>query len=65
LIRPAQDCARGYGSGLAFCRVDRLDEEGFAQSVLARVVPHARRIRGLHTYNRVGNFAVIDLLGSV
>jgi hypothetical protein len=65
LIRPAQDCGRGYGTGLAFCRVDRLDETGFAQSVLTRVVPRTRQVRGLHTYNRAGNIEVIDLFGSI
>jgi hypothetical protein len=63
-IRPAQDCARGYGRGLAFCRIDRLDEEGFAQSVLTRVVPQTRTIQGVHTYNRAGAFEVIDLFGT-
>ncbi len=63
LIRPAQDCAGGYGRGLAFCRIDRLDEEGFAQQVLARVEPPAGSVQGLHTYNRAGRFEVIDLFG--
>lgn len=63
-IRPAQDCAHGYGRGLAFCRIDRLDEEGFAQSVLTRVVPQTRGIKGVHTYNRAGTFEVIDLFGT-
>jgi hypothetical protein len=64
LIRPAQDCALGYGRGLAFCRIDRLDEEGFAQSVLARAEPLTRSAHGLHTYNRAGPFELIDLFGS-
>jgi len=63
VIRPAQDCARGYGRGLAFCRIDRLDEEGFAQSGLARAEPQTGRVQGLHTYNRAGAFEVIDLFG--
>lgn len=63
LIRPAQDCVRGYGRGLAFCRIDRLDAEGFAQSVLARVEPPAGSVQGLHTYHRAGRFEVIDLFG--
>jgi hypothetical protein len=63
-IRPAQDCAQGYGRGLAFCRIDRLDEEGFAQSVLTRITPRTRSIRGVHSFNRAGAFEVIDLFGS-
>ena len=64
IIRPGQDCARGYGRGLAFCRIDRLDEEGFAQTVLTRVAPRTGRVEGLHTYNRAGDVELIDLLGT-
>ncbi|MEZ5875715.1 MAG: hypothetical protein R3D30_13175 [Hyphomicrobiales bacterium] len=63
LIRPVQDCRDGYGAGLAFARVDRLDETGFAQTILARVTPRARAIKGLHTYNRAGDIEAIDLFG--
>jgi hypothetical protein len=65
LIRPAQDCRGGYGAGLAFARIDRLDEEGFAQEVVARVTPRTRKAEGLHTYNRSGDVEVIDLFGKV
>ncbi len=65
LIRPAQDCRGGYGAGLAFARVDRLDEQGFAQEVVARVTPRARKTKGLHTYNRAGDVEVIDLFGKI
>jgi len=65
LIRPAQDCRDGYGTGLAFARVDRLDEQGFAQQVVARVTPQTRATKGLHTYNRAGDVEVIDLFGRV
>ena len=64
IIRPAQDCSRGYGRGLAFCRIDRLDDEGFAQSVLTRVAPGTGRVQGLHTYNRAGDVELIDLFGA-
>jgi hypothetical protein len=63
LIRPAQDCREGYGAGLAFARVDRLDEQGFAQTVVVHVAPRTRRTTGLHTYNRAGGVEVIDLYG--
>jgi hypothetical protein len=65
LIRPAQDCRGGYGSGLAFARVDRLDEEGFAQEIVARITPRMRKATGLHTYNRAGDVEVIDLFGKL
>lgn len=63
LIRPVQDCRDGYGAGLAFARVDRLDETGFAQTILARVSPRTRTVKGLHTYNRAGDVEAIDLFG--
>lgn len=63
LIRPAQDCRDGYGAGLTFARVDRLDPEGFAQIIVGHVAPRTRKAQGLHTYNRAGNVEVIDLYG--
>ena len=63
LIRPAQDCRGGYGAGLAFARVDRLDEQGFAQTVVGHVAPRTRKTKGLHTYNRADVVEVIDLYG--
>ena len=33
LIRPVQDCAKGYGRALALARIDRLDETSFAQTI--------------------------------
>lgn len=63
LIRPAQDCRDGYGAGLAFARVDRLDEQGFTQTVVGRVAPRTGKTKGLHTYNRAGGVEVIDLYG--
>jgi len=61
LIRLAQDCRGGYGAGLSFARVDRLDEQGFAQTIVGHVAPRTRKTRGLHTYNRAGDVEVIDL----
>jgi hypothetical protein len=65
LWRPAQDCSRGYGGGLALCSVDRLDEEDFRQTVHARLTPPLTwRAHGAHTLNRAGNIEVIDVVGS-
>jgi len=62
LWRPAQDCTGGYGSGLAFCRVDRLDETSFSQVVESRVgaPPGAQ---GVHTINTAANFEAVDNVG--
>ncbi len=39
LVRPAQDCSRTYGGALAFNRIDRLDERGYAETTIARFEP--------------------------
>ena len=61
LIRPVQDCARGYGRALVLARIDRLDTEGYAQSVVGRIEagaawPGSR----LHTLNAGGGIECID-----
>ena len=62
LMRVAQDCRAGYGGGLAICRVDRLDEDCFAQTVIARLAPpEPAAARGIHTLNRCAGLEVIDL----
>ena len=59
LWRPAQDCRAGYGSGLAFCRVDALAPGAFRQTAMRRFTPPG----GLHTFNMTDRFAVIDAAG--
>ena len=62
LMRVAQDCRIGYGDALAICRVDRLDESGFAQTVVARrESPCGLNATGMHTLNRSATLEVIDL----
>ena len=62
LMRVAQDCRSGYGCGLAICRVDRLDLDGYAQTVVARLdPPPGSGAAGVHTLNRDGRLEVIDL----
>ncbi|GGH09417.1 hypothetical protein GCM10007036_05460 [Alsobacter metallidurans] len=60
LFRPAQDCRGGYGAGLSICRVDRLDPEGFSQTVLASLPPIGLRDTGAHTLNIGGGIEVVD-----
>ncbi len=65
LWRPAQDCSQGYGGGLALCRVDRLDEEGFSQSVMKRLKPRpAWRAHGAHHLHFAEGIEVIDVAGA-
>lgn len=61
LIRPVQDCTEGYGRALALARIDRLDDDGFAQTVETRLRagpgwPGTR----LHTLNRSETLECID-----
>ncbi|MFZ4532213.1 MAG: glucosamine inositolphosphorylceramide transferase family protein, partial [Alsobacter sp.] len=62
LLRPAQDCTRGYGSALALCRVDRLDPDGYAQTRLSRLGPPLLGDSGVHTLATAGGFEAIDAL---
>lgn len=62
LWRPAQDCTGGYGSALSMCRIDRLDEQGFAQTLAATLRFGAPdQHAGPHTLNFGGGYEVIDL----
>ena len=63
LIRPAQDCTGGYGSALTLCRVDRLDPEHYAQTVVARLTAPPGTGFGMHTLNEAGGIEVIDCVG--
>jgi len=64
LWRAAQDCTGGYGSGLALCVVERLDEGGFAQRVMHRLPPDpAWGAAGSHTINAADGFEVVDAAG--
>ena len=61
LIRPAQDCSSGYGSGIVMHQIDRLTPTEFAEREVARILPHWHpRIRGTHTYNWIPGLTVID-----
>lgn len=64
LWRPAQDCSECYGTGLSFCRIERLDRDCVAQTAQAPLRLRDDRVtRGPHTFNRLGALEVIDLFG--
>jgi len=64
LIRPAQDCTGGYGSGISLFRVDRLDPDRYTQTLLAKLGPQpAWHADGTHTVNAAGGLEVIDVSG--
>jgi len=65
LIRPVQNCVGGYGRFLRFTEITQLDDAGFAQREIGRILPEeGRDIAGLHTYARSSRFEAIDLLTS-
>lgn len=67
LIRPSQNCADGYGSGLNFNEVLEISENTFKEKLISVVFPEDIRLNyenhfiGIHTYNRIDNVEVIDL----
>lgn len=64
LLRPIQDCRRGYGTALGLARITRLDEQHFRQDVHTYLAPSAHWPgRKLHSLNGNGRIEAID--GSV
>lgn len=62
LYRPAQDCARAYGGGVAICRVRTLTPTAFDEEVV-RVIrpdPHGPYPDGFHTLCAVGERTLVD-----
>jgi hypothetical protein len=61
LVRPVQDCRERYGGAMALARIDRLDETGFAQTILARLAPdpHPNAVAA-HTLNAADGLETID-----
>jgi hypothetical protein len=63
IIRPAQNCVGGYGTGLVLKEITQLDEHGFAEHVIADLPPQAEwGMVGVHTLNYGSGFEVIDQL---
>ena len=60
IIRPAQDCSRTYGGSIALCRIDRLDQRTFEESVILRLYPDSTYPLGLHTINFSDGMIVVD-----
>lgn len=61
LLRPVQDCRRGYGAALGIARVTQLDDTGFEQTVETLLGPgHSWPGRRMHTLNAAGGLEFID-----
>jgi hypothetical protein len=61
LLRPAQDCTSGYGSGLTLQRVIELSPERFREEAAGALHFSGSGIQGPHTLGRAGGFEVVDL----
>jgi hypothetical protein len=59
--RPAQDCSRSYGGGVAICRVDRLTPTEFSEEVVCviRSMPRSYHL-GTHTLASTGDITLVD-----
>jgi hypothetical protein len=61
LIRPAQDCSRGYGRAVVLNRIELLTREDYRETPIERIEPTwAPRLVGTHTYNSTPHVEVID-----
>ena len=71
LIRPGQDCSRGYGYGVQFSQIEVLNPREYAEVPCGRTIPDwLPNGAGTHTYNcneefevRDGNRTELDVYG--
>jgi hypothetical protein len=61
LVRPSQDCSRGYGRAVVLNRIDVLSPEEYAETPIARIEPTwSAGLIGTHTYNATGQVEAVD-----
>jgi len=61
LLRPAQDCGNRYGYGISINEICRLDEEGYEEHEIAKILPEWRKeLIGTHTLNSAGAMTMVD-----
>jgi hypothetical protein len=61
LIRPAQDCSRGYGYAVVFQRIGVLTETSYDEQEVGRLGPEwLTRNLGTHSYNFTDRVEVVD-----
>ncbi len=61
LIRPGQDCSRGYGRAVVLNRVDALNERAYAETPIGRIdASGLPGNRGTHTVNYAGGLEFLD-----
>jgi hypothetical protein len=63
LLRPAQDCSRGYGRAIRLMEVLELSEQTYVEREVARLLPdRAHGIRATHTVAQAGGLLIQDAL---
>ena len=61
LIRPGQDCSKGYGYAVELHRVDVLSKTDYQETPFARITPDLiPGSRGIHTVNQNAQYRVMD-----
>ncbi len=61
LIRPAQDCSRGYGYQVAFNEILRLSPREYSERQVGRLgATWTPRLTGAHTFNADSEYQVVD-----
>ena len=61
LIRPSQDCSRGYGRAVVLNRIEVLTQSDYKESEIGRIEPRwMRGISRTHTFNVLDHVEVID-----
>ncbi len=60
LLRPAQDCESGYGSGLVWLEIEELTTDRFKEREIARWPGSAALADGIHTFNFDQELGAID-----
>ncbi len=64
LFRPAQDCSRRYGGGVAINRIVELSCTGFREETMCtlRPSPSWQWPDGMHTFNAIEDLVIVDAL---
>jgi hypothetical protein len=61
--RVAQDGAISYGHSIAVLRIDRLDPDHYAETLVDRISPDwSPDLIGTHTYNEIDGLTAVDAL---
>jgi hypothetical protein len=63
LFRPAQDCSKGYGSGLSWCEIKDLTPTCFREELLSRMTCQTSSCyHGMHTYTWSSTLEAVDFM---